>query len=301
MAEPRTETTRDGVATLTKRDFTSDQEVRWCPGCGDYAILAAVQSFMPELGVEPHRTVFVSGIGCSGRFTYYMDTYGFHGIHGRAPALATGIAVANPDLSVWVVTGDGDALSIGGNHLIHALRRNVNMRILLFNNQIYGLTKGQYSPTSDKGYISSFSPEGAIEYAVNPMAYAIAAGATFVARGFASDANHLAWLIEEGIKHKGYALIDVLQPCVTYNKVNTNEWYKQRVYKLEETGHDPTDREAAWRKAQEWGDRIPIGIYYRTERPTYEEQVTALKAGPLVFQELDGRVKDYEAIKNEFI
>ncbi|MGH2577009.1 MAG: thiamine pyrophosphate-dependent enzyme, partial [Actinomycetota bacterium] len=152
------------VGTLTKKDFTSDQEVRWCPGCGDYAILAAVQSFMPELGIAPDKTVFVSGIGCAGRFTYYMDTYGVHGIHGRAPALATGIATARPDLDVWVVTGDGDGLSIGGNHLIHALRRNVNMKILLFNNQIYGLTKGQYSPTSEEGKVTKSTPFGSVDH-----------------------------------------------------------------------------------------------------------------------------------------
>ncbi|HEY8115139.1 MAG TPA: thiamine pyrophosphate-dependent enzyme, partial [Actinomycetota bacterium] len=150
------------VGTLTKKAFTSDQEVRWCPGCGDYAILSTVQGFMPELGIEPDRTVFVSGIGCSGRFTYYMDTYGVHGIHGRAPALATGIATARPDLSVWVITGDGDGLSIGGNHLIHALRRNVNLKILLFNNQIYGLTKGQYSPTSEEGKVTKSTPFGSV-------------------------------------------------------------------------------------------------------------------------------------------
>ncbi len=165
-----------GIATLTKKDFTSDQEPRWCPGCGDYAILAAVQGFMPELGIEPHNTVFISGIGCSGRFTYYMDTYGFHGIHGRAPAIATGVATANPDLHVWVVTGDGDALSIGGNHLIHALRRNVNIKILMFNNQIYGLTKGQYSPTSEEGKVTKSTPFGSVDHPFNPVALGQATG-----------------------------------------------------------------------------------------------------------------------------
>ena len=281
--------------------FNSPEKSTWCPGCGDFGILMALKKALANLDLLPHQVMLVSGIGCGSKLPHYIRTNGYNSIHGRALPVAQGIKLANHALKVIVVTGDGDGYGIGMGHFMHAMRRNPDITHIVENNQVYGLTKGQYSPTSDKGYISSFSPEGAIEYAVNPMAYAIAAGATFVARGFASDANHLAWLIEEGIKHKGYALIDVLQPCVTYNKVNTNEWYKQRVYKLEETGHDPTDREAAWRKAQEWGDRIPIGIYYRTERPTYEEQVTALKAGPLVFQELDGRVKDYEAIKNEFI
>ena len=180
-----------GVATLTKKDFTSDQEVRWCPGCGDYAILSAVQGFMPELGIEPHKTVFVSGIGCSGRFTYYMDTYGVHGIHGRAPAIATGIATSNPDLSVWVITGDGDGLSIGGNHLIHALRRNVNIKILLFNNQIYGLTKGQYSPTSEEGKVTKSTPFGSVDHPFNPIALALGAEGTFVARTIDNDRQHM--------------------------------------------------------------------------------------------------------------
>src|SRR5918999_423677 len=179
------------ASTLTKKDFTSDQEVRWCPGCGDYAILAIVQSFMPELGIEPDDTVFVSGIGCSGRFTYYMDTYGVHGIHGRAPALATGIATARPDLSVWVVTGDGDGLSIGGNHLIHALRRNVNMKILLFNNQIYGLTKGQYSPTSEEGKVTKSTPFGSVDHPFNPIALALGVEATFVARTVDNDQDRV--------------------------------------------------------------------------------------------------------------
>src|SRR6266576_4162188 len=206
-----------GVATLTKKDFTSDQEPRWCPGCGDYAILAAVQGFMPELGIEPHNTVFVSGIGCSGRFTYYMDTYGMHGIHGRAPALATGIATANPDLSVWVVTGDGDGLSIGGNHLIHALRRNVNIKILLFNNQIYGLTKGQYSPTSPLGTVNKTTPMGSLDYPFNPVSIAIGAEATFVARSIDTDKKHLTEVLRRAANHKGSAFVEIFQNCPIFN------------------------------------------------------------------------------------
>jgi 2-oxoglutarate ferredoxin oxidoreductase subunit beta len=206
-----------GVGTLTKKDFTSDQEPRWCPGCGDYAILAAVQGFMPELQIEPHKTVFVSGIGCSGRFTYYMDTYGFHGIHGRAPALATGIAVANPDLSVWVVTGDGDALSIGGNHLIHALRRNVNLKILLFNNQIYGLTKGQYSPTSEEGKVTKSTPFGSVDHPFNPVALALGAEATFVARTLDNDRKHLTEVLRAAAAHRGTAFVEIYQNCNVFN------------------------------------------------------------------------------------
>ena len=208
----------DGViSTLTKKDFTSDQEVRWCPGCGDYAILSAVQGFMPELGIEPHKTVFVSGIGCSGRFTYYMDTYGMHGIHGRAPALATGIATANPELSVWVVTGDGDGLSIGGNHLIHALRRNVNLKILLFNNQIYGLTKGQYSPTSEEGKVTKSTPFGSVDHPFNPIAVALGAEATFVARTLDNDRQHLTDVLRQAAAHQGTAFVEIYQNCNVFN------------------------------------------------------------------------------------
>jgi 2-oxoglutarate ferredoxin oxidoreductase subunit beta len=206
-----------GVGTLTKKDFTSDQEVRWCPGCGDYAILSAVQAFMPELGIEPHKTVFVSGIGCSGRFTYYMDTYGMHGVHGRAPALATGIATARPDLSVWVVTGDGDGLSIGGNHLIHALRRNVNLKILLFNNQIYGLTKGQYSPTSEEGKVTKSTPFGSLDHPFNPIAVALGAEATFVARTIDNDRQHLTDVLRQAAQHQGTAFVEIYQNCNVFN------------------------------------------------------------------------------------
>jgi 2-oxoglutarate ferredoxin oxidoreductase subunit beta len=202
---------------LTKKDFTSDQETRWCPGCGDYAILASVQAFMPSLGVPPEKVVFVSGIGCAGRFTYYMDTYGMHGIHGRAPALATGLATSRPDLSVWVVTGDGDALSIGGNHLVHALRRNVPMKILLFNNQIYGLTKGQYSPTSEVGKITKSTPFGSYDHPFNPIALALGAEATFVARTIDIDKPHVAATLEAAARHEGTALVEIYQNCNVFN------------------------------------------------------------------------------------
>jgi 2-oxoglutarate ferredoxin oxidoreductase subunit beta len=209
--------TAGDVGTLNKKDFTSDQEVRWCPGCGDYAILSAVQAFMPELGIEPHKTVFVSGIGCSGRFTYYMDTYGMHGVHGRAPALATGIATARPDLSVWVVTGDGDGLSIGGNHLIHALRRNVNLKILLFNNQIYGLTKGQYSPTSEEGKVTKSTPFGSVDHPFNPIAVALGAEGTFVARTIDNDRQHLTEVLRQAAQHQGTAFVEIYQNCNVFN------------------------------------------------------------------------------------
>ena len=202
---------------LTKRDFASDQETRWCPGCGDYAILATVQQFLPELGVPPEKIVFVAGIGCSGRFAYYMSTYGVHGIHGRAPALATGLALARPDLDIWVITGDGDALSIGGNHLIHTLRRNVPVKILLFNNQIYGLTKGQYSPTSEEGKITKSTPFGSQDHPFNPLALALGADATFVARTIDTDRDHEAEVLRAAAAHRGSALVEIYQNCNVFN------------------------------------------------------------------------------------
>ena len=202
---------------LTKADFSSDQETRWCPGCGDYAILASVQGFMPELGISPEKVVFVTGIGCAGRFVYYMDTYGMHGIHGRAPALATGVATSRPDLSVWVVSGDGDALSIGGNHLIHALRRNVPLKILLFNNQIYGLTKGQYSPTSEEGKVTKSTPFGSQDHPFNPVTLALGAEATFVARTVDTDKKHRRRRAASRGRHEGAAFVEIYQNCNVFN------------------------------------------------------------------------------------
>jgi 2-oxoglutarate/2-oxoacid ferredoxin oxidoreductase subunit beta len=205
------------VIELTKKDFTSDQETRWCPGCGDYAVLASVQQLMPELGIPPHRVVFVSGIGCAGRFSYYMDTYGMHGIHGRAPALATGLAAARDDLSIWVITGDGDALSIGGNHLIHALRRNVPLKILMFNNQVYGLTKGQASPTSERGMVTKATPFGTEDGPFNPLALVLGAGATFAARTIDRDRHHMTDVLRAAAHHQGSAFVEIYQNCPVFN------------------------------------------------------------------------------------
>ncbi len=207
----------NGKAALTAKDFKSDQEVRWCPGCGDYAILNVVQGFMPELGLERERIVFVSGIGCAARFPYYLQTYGMHSIHGRAPAIATGLAVTRPDLSVWVVTGDGDALSIGGNHLIHSLRRNVNLKILVFNNRIYGLTKGQYSPTSELGKVTKSTPMGSLDHPFNPLSVAIGAEASFVGRAIDTDKKGLTEVLGAAARHRGSAFVEILQNCNIYN------------------------------------------------------------------------------------
>ena len=210
-----------GGELSTQKDFATDQDVRWCPGCGDYSILANVQRVMPELGIPRENFVFVSGIGCSSRFPYYMNTYGFHTIHGRAPAFATGIKASRPELSVWVVTGDGDGLSIGGNHLLHTIRRNVDLQILLFNNRVYGLTKGQYSPTSRTGMKTKSTPDGSIDHPIDPIAFALGAGATFVARTVDVDAKHLQEMLRRAHEHRGTAFVEILQNCPVYND---DEW-----------------------------------------------------------------------------
>jgi len=279
---------------LTMKDFKSDQEVRWCPGCGDYAILAAVQSFMPELGLPRERIVFISGIGCAARFPYYMQTYGMHSIHGRAPAIATGLAVTRPDLSVWVVTGDGDALSIGGNHLIHALRRNVNLKILMFNNRIYGLTKGQYSPTSGQGKVTGSTPMGSVDYPFNPLALALGAGATFVARALDTDKQGLTDVLRRAAKHEGAAFVEIFQNCNIYNDGEFDyiredkeaRTYLEHGVEFASTGiaHDESDFATAFALSQLTWEKdgvIPLGVFRDVDRESYDrlvqEQLAAAK------------------------
>lgn len=273
-------------AAQTGKDYTSDQEVRWCPGCGDYAVLKAVQSFLPDLGLRRENIVFVSGIGCSSRFPYYLDTYGMHSIHGRAPAIATGLATSRPDLSVWVVTGDGDALSIGGNHLIHALRRNVNLTILLFNNRIYGLTKGQYSPTSEEGKVTKSTPVGSIDHPFNPVSLALGAEASFVARTIDSDRRHLTSVLAAAAAHRGAALVEIYQNCPIFNDGAFDDLKGaesgDRLLRLEPgvpvsvggrtwshdpTAVDPSDQFALSRLE----DPVPVGVFRQVERPTYDD------------------------------
>jgi 2-oxoglutarate ferredoxin oxidoreductase subunit beta len=284
-------------APQTGKDYTSDQEVRWCPGCGDYAVLKAVQSFLPDLGLRRENIVFVSGIGCSSRFPYYLDTFGMHSIHGRAPAIATGLATSRPDLSVWVVTGDGDALSIGGNHLIHALRRNVNLTILLFNNRIYGLTKGQYSPTSEEGKVTKSTPVGSIDHPFNPVSLALGAEATFVARTVDSDRRHLTAVLAAAAAHRGAALVEIYQNCPIFNDGAFDELRGadagDRLVRLEPglpvsvggrswlhdpQAVDPSDQFALSRMSE----AVPVGIFRQVERPTYDdlarEQVATAQA-----------------------
>ena len=294
------------VTRLDPKDFEAEAEVTWCAGCGDFAILKSLKQALADLGIEPHRALVVSGIGCGSKLPDYLAVNGFMTIHGRPLPVATGAKLANPELSVVVVNGDGDSYGIGGNHFVQTCRRNPDITQVVENNQIYGLTKGQYSPTSDKGFVTTTSPDGAIERAFNPMAVALAAGATFVARAFAGQPRPMADMIAAGIQHRGYALIDVLQPCVTFNRVNTYDWYRQRIYRLDEEGYDPANFEAAWEKAHEWEERIPLGVLYRTESvPTYEEEVAALAGGSPVGRLLDlakdGRPQQYEALKEEFV
>ncbi len=278
------------MSSVAVQDFDVWVKPTWCPGCGDYGILNALRHALVELAIAPHEALVVSGIGCGSKLPDYMRINGFMSIHGRPLAVATGAKLANHALTVIVVDGDGDAYGIGGNHFIHTARRNPDITHVVENNQIYALTKGQYSPTTPQGRVTTTSPEGVIERVLNPLAVALTMGATFVARGFAGEPAHLAGLMREGIRHRGYALIDVLQPCVIFNRINTYDWYGRRVYKLEEAGHDPRDRAAAERAAGEWGDRIPIGVIYREEDvQTYEEQLPALRAGPLVGRSLTER------------
>jgi 2-oxoglutarate ferredoxin oxidoreductase subunit beta len=281
--------------------YQSPERPTWCPGCGNWGILAAVKSALAELEIPPHRALIVSGIGCGSKLPHYMKVNGFHGVHGRALPVATGAKLANHELTVLVVAGDGDSYGIGGNHLLHACRRNPDITHLVQNNRVYGLTKGQYSPTSEPGFITVTSPEGTAEMAVNPLTVAIAAGASFVARGFVGDLKHLAGLIVQGIKHEGYALIDIFQPCVIFNRVNTYEWYRKRVYKLEETDYKPHDRLTAFQKALEWGERIPIGVFYQEKRPTHEDGFAVLRERTLVEQPLTLEAGELESLKREFI
>jgi 2-oxoglutarate ferredoxin oxidoreductase subunit beta len=280
------------MAKVTLKDYEGIERPTWCPGCGDYGILAAVKQALVSLDIAPHEIMMVSGIGCGSKLPHYMAGNEFNSVHGRALPVATGIHLANHSLKVLVICGDGDSYGIGGNHFMHAARRNVDIVHIPQNNQVYGLTTGQFSPTSDLGYASKTSPGGTIEQPVNPIALALAAGATFVSRSFAGDPKHLAGLIAKAIQHRGYALVDSLQPCVVWNKKNTYDWFRERIYKLEEQpDYNPSDRDWAWKKAQEWGDRIPIGIFYQAEgRLTLEEQIPALKEGPLVFQDLRSKV-----------
>lgn len=260
----------------------------WCPGCGNFSILKTFKDAAVELGMEPHEFTFVSGIGQAAKFPHYIRCNTFNGLHGRSLPVATGIRLANHRMPVLAVAGDGDCYGEGGNHIMHSIRRNINVKLFVHDNQIYGLTKGQASPTSMEGMVTKNQPFGVASEQLNPMALAVALDCSFAARGFAGDPEHLKGLIKAALSHKGFSLVDILQPCVTFNKINTYDWYKQRVYHIS-PDYNPEDRIAAFSKALEWGDRIPIGIIYRNDRPLYEERNPVLSGEPLVRMPIETR------------
>lgn len=279
---------------VTRKDFSNDVEVTWCPRCGNFGIWNAVKMALVGLNLRPHEVMLVSGIGQSSKLPDYMYANGYLTLHGRAMPVAEGIKLSRPDLKVIVHSGDGDGYGEGLGHMMHAARRNVGIVHIAHNNQIYGLTKGQYSPTSDEGFVTNTSPEGAIDRPVRPLTLALAAGATFVARGFSKDIKQLSELIMAAVQHRGYALIDVLQPCVTFNKKNTYEWYSERVYRVEdEKDYNPENLDWALRTSYIWGERIPTGILYRVETvPTYEEREPGLQDGPIGLRDLQPLPKE---------
>jgi len=287
-AAPPAETAKS-AAQLVKDSYKGKIHPDWCPGCGDFSVLSALQQALFELGLQPHQVVVISGIGCSSNLPGFINTYGMHTLHGRALAVGTGVKFGNHDLKVVCVGGDGDGYGIGGNHFLHTMRRNVDLTYIVMDNQIYGLTTGQTSPTSIKGMKTKSTPHGSVENAINPMPLAMVGGATYVARGFSGKQKHLVDVLKGAITHKGFSLVDVFSPCVTYNKDNTYQWFNPRVKILEEQGHDPADFDKALEKAYQWGDEIPIGlIWMNADLPSLEalEPVLHDGNGPLAFRKL---------------
>jgi len=282
---------------VTVKDYDNSIPIAWCPGCGNFAILEALRKALVNTGLEPHQVLFVSGIGQAPKLPHYTQGNVFNGLHGRSLPAATGARLANHELVVIGIDGDGGAYGEGVGHLLATMRRNINMTYMVHNNQVYGLTKGQASPTSDLGFVTKTTPLGASQ-PLNPLLVALASDISFLARGFAGDIDHLSRLLQMGIEHRGFALIDILQPCVSFNHRNTFQWYRERVYKLEDESYDPTDKIAALARALEWGDRIPIGLIYKSERSVYEEQFPALKKMPLVKQNIDP--VQFEGLLDEF-
>jgi len=274
----------------TVEELGVKQKVQWCPGCGNISLLAALKGALSDLGLNRHETVVVTGIGCSGKTSHYLSTYGFESLHGRSLPVASAIKLANTDLTVIAEGGDGDGYGIGVQHFVHIMRRNYDLTYIVHDNQVYGLTTGQASPTALLGMKTKTTPWGVVEVPFNPISTAINGGATYVARGYAGDIPHLKELIKGAITHKGFALVDVFQPCVTFNYLNTYQWFQERVYKLEAANHDPKDKAAAMEKALEDSKtdykKVPIGLFYKEERPTYEETLPQIKGKPLVRQDI---------------
>jgi len=286
----------------TFKDFRNSVKPNWCPGCGDFSVQTAIQRACANVGLEPEEVVIVSGIGCSGRISGYINAYGFHGIHGRALPIAQGIKLANRNLTVIAAGGDGDGFAIGMSHTLHAIRRNLDITYIVMDNQIYGLTKGQTSPTSAFGFETKSTPYGSIEAPVTPLELALAAGATFVAQGFSSDLKGLTHIIEEGIKHKGFAFINVFSPCVTFNKVNTYDWFKENLVSLDTIeGYDPTDRIQAMKTVMEHKALVTGIIYQRKDIPSYEERIPGFKDVPLAHQDLRLDEAAFEELVKEFM
>jgi 2-oxoglutarate/2-oxoacid ferredoxin oxidoreductase subunit beta len=284
---------------VTLQDYSPAMPTAWCPGCGNFSILQAFRKALVALNLEPHQILMVSGIGQAPKLPHYTRGNVFNGLHGRAIPEATGAKIANPELTVIVIDGDGGAYGEGLNHTLAAMRRNVNLTYFVHNNQVYGLTKGQASPTSDVGFVTNTTPFGAIQ-PLNPLTLALASDISFLARGFAGDIEHLSQIMQTAIKHRGFAMVDILQPCVSFNRKNTFQWYRERVYRLDEDKeYDPSNKMMAIVKAQEWGDRIPIGLIYNQERPVFEKLLPALKKEPLVQQKIDPI--QFEAAVEEFI
>ena len=269
----------------TLQDYKGENPA-WCPGCGNFSILKTFKDAMIDLNIAPHQFTIVSGIGQAAKFPHYTKCNTFNGLHGRALPVAAGMRLANHEHPVMVFTGDGDCYGEGGNHLIHNIRRNLNIKVFVHDNQIYGLTKGQASPTSMEGMKTKNQPFGVVSEQLSPLALAISLDCSFVARGFSGDMDHLRDLIKEAYNHKGFSLVDILQPCVSFNKVNTFEWYKKRVYHIQDD-HDPLDRVKAFEKSLEWGDKIPLGVLYKNSRPLMEDRIPVINKKPLVKQSVE--------------
>lgn len=286
------------MSSITPDSFKTGYLPTWCPGCGDFGIWTALKNALVELGIGQDDALLIYGIGCHGNMYSWMRSYAVEGLHGRTLPLSQGAKLANHTVPVIAIAGDGDCLGEGGNHFIHAAKRNPDITVLIHDNQVYGLTTGQASPTAKDKLKTKSTPDGVVEPAVNPLTLAIVSGATFVARGFAGDMTGLTKMIVEAVKHKGFSVLDILQPCVTFNHVHTYQWYRERLYALESVSYQPDNRLAAIEKAMEWGDKIPVGVFYKEEAPTSEDREPALAAGPLAGQPLG--VADIDALLSEF-
>ena len=290
------------AADLSVKALAGDAHPDWCPGCGDFGVLKSIKEAIVQLQIEPHNVLVVSGIGCSSNLPGFIRTYGVHSLHGRSLPVATGAALTNHELSVIAVGGDGDGYGIGLGHFLHAMRRNLNLTYIVMDNEIYGLTTGQTSPTTTEGHQTKSTPRGNVEKPIQPLALAVTTGATYVARAFSAEPKHLTQILTDAIRHRGFSIVDVFSPCVTFNKVNTYAWFRDRVYKVEEEdGYDPADFDAALGKAFEFGAKIPIGCLYRTSKPIYDDSEPVLAQGPLVDQPLGLDRQTFDEILKEMM